>query len=297
MVWAKSESLMIVAHPGVGKTTMAGLVLRAQLGLSDEKVLGLPVPEAECDKILYLAMDRPAQIARSMARQFSADYRDVIDKRLIIRDGPPPADMARNPGLLTKMAEFYGAGIVYIDSLKDAALGLSDDEVSTGYNSARQHLLHNGGQLLELHHPRKSWDGNTDPTLNDVYGGMWITAGAGSVLMVGGVAGDPLVRVFHLKQPGAEIMPFDVEIDESTGEMRVNHDQTVDPLALAREAGPEGLSAATLAKAMFGPKATPAQVKKASRILARKEKAGLLTSQDGQRGGVGGSQARVWFAT
>ena len=50
------------------------------------------------------------------------------------------------------MAEHYDAGTVFVDSLKDAALGLSNDEVGAAWNRARQHLLNAGHQLCELHH-------------------------------------------------------------------------------------------------------------------------------------------------
>jgi hypothetical protein len=40
-------------------------------------------------KILYLAMDRPAQIARSLHRQFAVDHRGVLGDRLVVWKGPP----------------------------------------------------------------------------------------------------------------------------------------------------------------------------------------------------------------
>ncbi len=88
-------------------------------------------------------MDRPAQIARAAHRIFTEDERDLLAERVRFWKGPPPADIARNPGLLLALAEAAGAQTVYLDSVKDAAIGLSDDEVGAGYNRARQRLLAN----------------------------------------------------------------------------------------------------------------------------------------------------------
>lgn len=58
-----------------------------------------------------------------------------------------------------------------IDSLKDAALKLSEDETGAGWNQARQYAIEAGTELVELHHPRKGQDGNRKPSkLDDLYG-------------------------------------------------------------------------------------------------------------------------------
>ncbi len=80
-----------VAGPmGLGKTMLALLLMHAQLGLGDGRVLGLPVPERP-GKILYLAMDRPAQIARAVHRLFTENERQVLAERLLIWRGRHPA--------------------------------------------------------------------------------------------------------------------------------------------------------------------------------------------------------------
>ena len=145
VLWAEGEALMIAGPQGVGKTTMAGMLVRALLGIGDTDVLGLPVTDIG-GRVLYLAMDRPRQIARSLGRQFDEDDRDALAKRLVVRPGPPPADLAAQPTLLVGMAEHYDAAVVFVDSLKDAAIGLATDEVGAAYNRARQHLLGTGRQ-------------------------------------------------------------------------------------------------------------------------------------------------------
>ena len=50
-------------------------------------------------------------------------------------------DMAKYPDLLVRMAEGAYANTVVVDSLKDAAIGLNEDETGAGWNRARQKAL------------------------------------------------------------------------------------------------------------------------------------------------------------
>lgn len=293
VAWPEGESLMICGMPGLGKTTLAGMVLRAQLGGMagiDERVLGLPVTQVP-GKILYLAMDRPAQIARSLHRQFAEGRRDVLRERLAVWKGPPPADIAANPPLLAELAHSAGASVVYLDSLKDAAVGLSDDMVGAGYNRARQLLLSSGVQLAELHHVKKNSAGDLDA----VYGSAWLIAGAGSVIMLTGKPGDPIVGFRHLKQPAEEIGPLTLSHDEKTGTMSVLSGP--DPLALIAAAGADGLTAKALAAVIFDT-ADPskAEIEKARRQLGKLVVEGAIRCIPGTTGGTTGGIPTRWVA-
>ena len=68
VLWAQGEALMIAGGPGLGKTTLAGQLVRGRLGLQ-RSVLELPVEPG--GTLLYLAMDRPQQIGRRLRQQFS----------------------------------------------------------------------------------------------------------------------------------------------------------------------------------------------------------------------------------
>ena len=293
VLWAKGESLMICGLQGLGKTTLAGMLVSAQLGgLGDLKVhvLGQPVAQVP-GKILYLAMDRPAQIARSLHRQFSDHRRDVLRDRLVIWKGPPPADIAANPSLLAELAERAGAAVVYLDSLKDAAVGLSDDVVGAGYNRARQLLLSHGVQLVELHHSIKKSNGS----VTDVYGSVWLSSGTGSIIMLTGQPGDPIVGFRHIRQPAQEIGPLMLSHDESSGTMSVL--SVADPVELAKAAGDDGITAKALAAVMFdNPKPTKAEIEKARRQLDRLAADGTLKSIPGTTGGSTGGTATRWAA-
>jgi replicative DNA helicase len=93
--------------------------------------------------------------------------------------GPPPADLAKYTGLLLDMCRKAAADTVVVDSLKDAAIGLNDDEVGAGWNRARQTAIAAGVEVVELHHQRKSAGGAraSHPGIDDVYGSTWLTSG------------------------------------------------------------------------------------------------------------------------
>lgn len=263
VLWAEGEALIIAGPQGVGKTSIAGQVLRARLGLQDS-FLGFPV-QPGAKRALYLAMDRPSQAIRSMRRQFRHADEQVLHERLVVWMGPPPADMALDERLLVNMARAHHADTVVVDSLKDAALGLTDDRVAAAFNRGRQYALGAGVQLLELHHQVKRGSGGGRPdTLADLYGSVWIPAGAGSVLGLWGEAGDPVVTMKHLKQPANTVGPLTLIHDNVTGATTVVTDN--DPLQMLLTAGERGLTAKYLAEVMFG-KSERNEVEKARRRL------------------------------
>jgi hypothetical protein len=293
ILWAEGEALMICGPQGVGKTTVAGRLILARIGLGDGDLLGMPVAVSG-GRVLYLACDRPSQVRRSMRRMVEENDRAVLAERLQVWQGPPPADFAREPGLLTELARRYGADTVVIDSLKDVVAELSKDEAGSGYNRARQLALAQGIQVVELHHQRKPADGNKRPkSINEVYGSIWLTAGAGSVVLLWGDPGDPIVDLVHLKQPVDEIGPLKILHDADSG--RVTVSRGVDLLGLVRtladQAAAAGLDvgqpAATIARSLYGLERAPEpkDIERARRALDRLTTKGLLIRKDGIPGG------------
>jgi hypothetical protein len=293
ILWMEGESLMIAGPMGLGKTTLGGQLMRAQLGIGGTTVLDLQV-KRRGGRILYLAMDRPAQAARSLARQFKAEDRHILATRLVVWKGPPPADVAKYPDLLLWLAEQANADTVYLDSVKDAAIGLSDDEVGAGYNRARQKLLASGRQLCELHHTTKRGaNGGPPKEVADVYGSTWITNGTGSVVLLTGDPGDPIVGFRHARQPMEEVGPYRLMHDQASGVMTVHHE--ADLVDMVRHAGPDGLTARDAAKAFLDDEdgsPSQAQVEKARRKLASLTEAGVLRCVEGTRGK---GHSTAWF--
>lgn len=285
VLWAEGESLMFAAPTGVGKTTMTGQLVRALVGLSSE-FLGLPVKPAK--RVLYLAMDRPRQIRRSLRRQFAEGDREALRDRLVVRSGPLPADLAKNPDQLSTLAQAHGCDVVVVDSLKDAAVKLTDDEVGGNVNRAVQLCNAAGVDVLVLHHQRKG-DGTAKPnTIADVYGSTWLTAGCGSVVLLWGEAGGELVDLIHLKQPADVVGPWKLEHDHIAGATRIV--EGFDALAYLRNRGSTGATVAEAAQAEHGQpvKAGGRDYKRTERRLRRLERDGLAR-REGQSQGSGGT--------
>lgn len=287
VLWAPGEALMLASLPGLGKTTLAGQLVRGRLGL-DASVLDVPVLEGK--RVLWLVMDRPQQIARSILRQLSRDDLEQLGDRLMLGWGPPPADVARHPELLAELADSAQADTLVVDSLKDAALKLTDDEVGAAYNRARQTAITAGVEVLELHHlVKRNAEGKPPSSLADVYGSAWLTAGAGSVIVLVGEPGDPIVRAHHLKQPREPWGPVWLAHDHELGRTSVHN--RVDPLEVLARTGVQ--TAESLARALFETeKPSRAQQEKARRQLERLVRAGLAVAEPGRRGGAESSPTR-----
>ena len=290
VLWAQGEALMIAGGPGLGKTTLAGQLVRARLGLQ-HAVLELPVEQGA--GLLYLAMDRPQQIGRRLRQQFSTGELEsmVGSGRLVLGIGPPPQDLARHPELLPQLCAEAGADTLVVDSLKDAAVGLTEDEVAAGYNRARQLTITAGVQVLELHHlVKRGADGKAPTTLADVYGSAWLTAGAGSVLLLTGDAGDPIVRASHLKQPMEAWGPAEIAHDHAKGTSSIHSRvDLLELLALTRVQTPQ-----SAARQLYGTeKPTRAEVERARRRLEQLVAGGRAGKRAGRSGGAdGGMEAQ-----
>lgn len=266
MIWSKGEALMLVGPPGVGKTTLAGQVVRARVAGGD--VLGVPVTPTD-SRVLYLAMDRPEQIRRALNRNMHDLPRGVLSDRIRFWRGPLARDLAEDPHHLLMLAREHGADTIVVDSLKDAVRGVQEDRPAAAYNTARQHCLAEGVEVLELHHlVKRGVDGKPPTDIQGVYGSAWLTAGAGSVVLLWGQPGDPIVEWTHLKQPMEEIGPFKVVHDHGAGQSEVH--KPIDPVAMAEDAGAEGVTARSVAQAWFGvTKPSDAQLEKARRLLTK----------------------------
>lgn len=277
VLWARGESLIIAGPPGVGKTTLAGQLVAALIGLRTS-VLGLPVTPA--GRVLYLAMDRPQQLRRAFRRLFHPEHRPELEQKLLVHPGPLSKDLGRHPEHLMEMCRDLDVDVVIIDSLKDAAVKLVDDEIGGNVNRAIQWCLSAGIDVLALHHQRKGVGGEKPTKLEDLYGSSWISAGAGSVILLWGEAGSETVEMTHLKQPMDPVGPWHVEHDHQTGESVVS--RGFDVLAFIRSR-PDGVTVAEVAQAATGRVQTSgsASWKRAERRLRRLVADGLATHDSG----------------
>lgn len=292
---AEGEALLIAGPQGTGKSTIGQQLALGRAGFPEyAELLGLPVTPGRDGGVLYLAMDRPRQIARSLRRMVGGAWRDELDARVSVWTGPPPFDLAKHPSVLRQMCEDAGASFVVVDSLKDAFLGLTDDEAAAAWNRARQTALAAGIDVCELHHTRKAGQGKggTDaPGVDSIYGSTWITSGCGSVVLLTGAPGDPIVGFHHVKQPMSPVGPFKLMHDQDEGRTSVWH--AADLVGMAKAKG--RLSALDAAGVLFETdKPTPANKESARRRLEALTRAGLLVVLD--EGDKTTSRPRVWGA-
>ncbi len=224
VVHAEGEGLMVTGQQGVGKTTLSGLLAFGLAGVPGfETLLGLPVralPEGKI--VLYLALDRPQQIARAHRRLAAPEHRALIASRIKYLAGSElpfsRKEMLTTPTRLAAWAVECNAGVVFVDSLKDAVGTLSDEETAAAWNLVVQECLAVGVEVVLLHHNRKANAENRKPkTLDDVHGSGNLTRGLGSVVCLYGEPGAVEVELLHLKQPAEPVGPYVVALDHDTG--------------------------------------------------------------------------------
>jgi hypothetical protein len=280
VLWSLGEPLLVEAAYGAGKTTLAGLLIRAQIFGGD--VLGFPVRKLlPGQKILYLAIDRPEQILGSMSRQFSPEQLAEIEDRLVIWRGVLPADAAEDNDLYVNLCDYHQTHFVYVDSLKDAARGLTEDRAAAAYQATRTRLLATRRQLVELHHLAKS---GAD------YGSIFLRAGVGSALRMSGRPGGPSGVLTHDKQPAHRVGPLKIKHDRDRGEIEVAEAETPVELVGWIADQSEGVTAAETAQLLFGT-AGDSEVKRAKRKLTELVDAGQLRMVASQ-----GRNPTMWYA-
>ena len=202
-----------------------------------------------------------------MRRMVSDDQGDALAESLTVWEGPPPLNLVRDPEALAEWVSEADVSDLYIDSLKDIAGPWSSDDVGSAYNRAIAGVVALGVEVVSNHHQRKASSENRKPSrLEDVYGSVWITSGAGSVFCVWGQAGDPIVELIHLKQPAEEVGPLDLEHDHELG--RTTRRERPDAWTLLQAAGVTGIAAKDAAAAIYA-NPSRADVEKIRRRLDR----------------------------
>jgi replicative DNA helicase len=196
------------------------------------------------------------------------DDRQALKERLTVWKGPLPFDVSTEPAALAQFATDHGASDLFIDALKDVALDLTKDEAGGRVSRAFQEVIAAGVELCVSHHQRKEQAASAKAAkpkkLADVYGSRWLTAGMGSVLLLWGDPGDPVVELSHLKQPAEDIGPFRVLHDHRAGASSVFHAVDLEQLADAY-GGTTAKAAAAALQGVENP--TASQVEKARRRL------------------------------
>ena len=256
-------------------------------------------PTAANPAVLYIAGDRPAQFRRAARRVFD-NQQDaaVLDALLEVHEGPPRRYLTDDQLALVEYCTDHNYGTVFIDSLKDVGLKLAEDGGGQALNTAIQHAVTAGIEVVGLHHYRKRAQGEAKKptTVDEIYGSTWITAGAGSVIQLWGKPGAAEIELDHLKQPSGEVGPWRLDHNADTGELTLVG--ASDIVTLLRTSGHKGIGAAEVARRLYGiGEPTDADRKRATRALDKLISRGLATKTEGSSGGPGGSQPTIWHAT
>lgn len=238
LLWVEGGGLMIPSDQGLGKSLTAQQLIAGRLGIGSRELLGLPITPLDPSKlVVYLALDRPRQIARSMARLFRTPMeRATAKSRLKIWTKPMPIDILGDPYAFADwIQDTFGANVgdLIIDSVKDLTpANLSNGEVGQALDMAWKECRARGMSTLVLHHERKTGGdesrANRQPSLDHIYGSVWLTSGMDSILHISGKQGENLVRYTHLKAIINMLDPIDAVHDQENGR--------TDVLALARNA-------------------------------------------------------------
>lgn len=231
LLWVEGGGLMIPSDQGLGKSLTAQQIIAGRLGVGPAELLGLPIAPLDHGKVIvYLALDRPRQIARSMKRLFRTDgERNVAQTRLRIWTKPIPIDILGDPYAFADwIQDTFGdnVGDLIIDSVKDLTpVNLSNGEVGQSLDMAWKECRARGMSTLILHHERKTGNdesrANRQPSLDHIYGSVWLTSGMDSILHISGKQGENLVRYTHLKAIINMLDPIDAVHDQENGRTSV----------------------------------------------------------------------------
>lgn len=264
VLWPKDEPFLIVGPDGTGKGTIAQQLALGMAGIPRYMdFLGQPVNIAE-GGVLYVAADRPQQIARSFRRMVKEDDRALLDAGLTIWRGPLPVDIGAEPAELVPFLRAREERKVIFDSLGALVRDPASDEAGSGVFRAFMDATAEGFDICALYHPRKPEQGAMKrvQTVADVYGSRWITACAGSVVYLDGQPGDLIVHLRHLKQPAGEVGPLSLRHDHEAGRTELFDSPDLIELAVT------GITVKDAAASLFETgEPTPNEIEKARRRL------------------------------
>lgn len=293
VAWAKGQTLMLAAKQGLGKSTLAQNLFLRRIGVLSDEFLGMPVDVPAEGKALYLGMDRPPQILGSMRRMVESEHADLLNKRAVFWPGPLPPKLVEDPDAfaLWVLERAPGCHTVVFDSVKDITVGISKDEVGAQINALFQVLLVHGMEVVAVHHQRKGGSDDKDKvsSLDDIYGSVHLTNGAGSIFTIDGKPGDARVSMRHLKSALEMFEEFDLLIDFGTGQMLKSDAPVYTVGGVLIAAGLDGISVNEIAQKVYNQdiKKTRADVRAKLKDLAGAQKLPPVP-------GLGASQPERW---
>lgn len=211
---------LLVAHPGVGKTTLA-IQMGAQLALGHEKFLKWNnVGGAKKVLLLSLEMGKPPlNHFLSLIANSYPDKKTLNRNFLVAPFGTPiPLDTEQGQQFLSNLMDEYMPDVLIIDSLQKISSKELTDEQAV---KSLIHYLSNirakyNTSLLVIHHNRKKPNDAQKKSveLSDVYGSTYIATDADFVMNLHATTQENVAVTMIKNRLGPTPEPFEIHRDE-----------------------------------------------------------------------------------
>jgi KaiC/GvpD/RAD55 family RecA-like ATPase len=211
---------LLVAHPGVGKTTLA-IQMGAQLALGQEKFLKWN-NIGGAKKVLLLSLEMGKPPLNHFLGLISNSYPDkkTLNRNFLVAPfgQPIPLDTEQGQQFLSNLMDEYMPDVLIIDSLqKISSKELTDEQ-------AVKNLIHYlstvrnkyNTSLLVIHHNRKKPNDAQKKSveLSDVYGSTYIATDADFVINLHATTQENVAVTMIKNRLGPTIEPFEIHRDE-----------------------------------------------------------------------------------
>jgi hypothetical protein len=211
---------LLVAHPGVGKTTLA-IQLGAQLALGHDHFLKWK-NTGGAKKILFLSLEMGKPPLNHFLSLISNTYQDkkMLNRNFLVAPfgTPVPLDTPEGQQFITNLLDEYMPDILIIDSLqKISSKELTDEQAVKNLI----HYLSNirakyNTSLLVIHHNRKKPNDAQKKSieLSDVYGSTYIATDADFVMNLHSVTENVVGVTMVKNRLGPTLPPFEIHRDK-----------------------------------------------------------------------------------
>ena len=211
---------LLVAHPGVGKTTLA-IQMGAQLALGQERFLKWN-NIGGAKKVLLLSLEMGKPPLNHFLGLISNSYPDkkTLNRNFLVAPfgQPIPLDTEQGQQFLSNLMDEYMPDVLIIDSLqKISSKELTDEQ-------AVKNLIHYlstvrnkyNTSLLVIHHNRKKPNDAQKKSveLSDVYGSTYIATDADFVMNLHATTQENVAVTMIKNRLGPTIEPFEIHRDE-----------------------------------------------------------------------------------
>lgn len=212
---------LLVAHPGVGKTTLA-IQMGAQLALGHEKFLNWE-NTGGAKKVLFLSLEMGKPPLNHFLSLIANSYQDrkALNRNFLVAPFGQPITLDTPEGqqFLGNLMDEYMPDVLIVDSLQKISSKELTDEQAV---KSLIHYLSNvraryNTSLLVIHHNRKKPNEAQKKSieLSDVYGSTYIATDADFVMNLHSTTKDMIAVTMVKNRLGPTPEPFEIHRDEN----------------------------------------------------------------------------------